>query len=477
MLFVNLIFSNLSTHIFHRPTTISFVPIMIVNGSLSYASKPTLFESWHPQNEFLHNVLLALITTIISFQACAIIIDLFFGCKPRGKTTTDDIQTLCLVRGSTPVSLMRNLFPKTFHNTKRHLRRIDNVPINNFACEIPTSIPAKVVIRLFFLMISIPLIHVILLVIVFERERNITFSDASFGGVGFAPSRDFRERNTSRISPNCQEQNILLHRSDSSVVTFSMCYTLGAKSEPLSPTMALVRIEVRGAFIKFTLSTPNNSSYISKVASMSLKRFETKTDSEGDDGLYFLHHAFTKKSTRWFLESALSVVREHFCHEMSTMLPVVPVPTPDPSYEIAEQLAIPCISIGNDDRGQLYFTTYWTNSVSLVETKKFLVTKDNPLLQSRNAAENFVNAGSMVMLKRRGTLAPFLSLVVACVVIVVVRLIVFITTRNDVETGFGLVVREVLGLPCLDSMLVHPDVIVNNAGTVLLLQETDILGK
>ena len=59
---------------------------------------------------------------------------------------------------------------------------------------------------------------------------------------------------------------------------------------------------------------------------------------------------------------------------------------------------------------------------------------------------------------------------------VIVRLVVLITTRNDVETGFGLVVREVLGLPCLDSMLVHPDVMVNYIGT-LLVHDVDILGQ
>ena len=375
MLFVYLVFSNLSTHIFHRPTTISFVPIMIVNGSLSYASKPTLFESWHPQNEFLHNVLLALITTIISFQACAIIIDLFFGCKPRGKTTTDDIQTLCLVRGSTPVSLMRNLFPKTFHNTKRHLRRIDNVPINNFACEIPTSIPAKVVIRLFFLMISIPLIHVILLVIVFERERNITFSDASFGGVGFAPSPEFREIKRHSTSQNCELYNITSFPADAAAVVFSICDSMVSAREPMSLTMALVRIEVSGAFMIFTISTPNMSAYVSRIATITLVQPDKDSEYAGDDGLYYLRNAFTENSTRWLLESTLSFIQESLCLKNGTMLPEAPLPTPDPSHAIAKQLAVPCMKrySKNAKYGRWppegFIVSAWAHTVALVETK------------------------------------------------------------------------------------------------------------
>ena len=210
---------------------------MIFNGTLTYASKPSLFESWHPENNFLHNALLALITTIISFQASGILIDLFFGCKPRGKTTAADIQILSLVRKSSPRSVMRSLFPKTYTNLKRRLPFIESVPTSTTAPVIPTSIPAKVVLQLFFLLVSIPLINVIVLIVVFDRERNISFSGASFGGLGFAPSFDYEEifNNTNRVSPNCDEYRFSLHPSDVAAVTFSTCHSIAIG---FSPTFA-----------------------------------------------------------------------------------------------------------------------------------------------------------------------------------------------------------------------------------------------
>ena len=126
---------------------------------------------------------------------------------------------------------------------------------------------------------------------------------------------------------------------------------------------------------------------------MSLDGPETKSESTGYDGLYYLHHAFTENSTRWFLKQTISNVQRLLCYEKSSTLAEVlfqPLIHPMKYHNRLLSHAYSQILTFCIRKRQWLYILVWR--VGLVETKELLVTKDQPLLQPQNISKNFVNA-------------------------------------------------------------------------------------
>lgn len=83
---------------------------MIQDGFLTHPSANPAFWHWEPSNPLLQAVLVAVLTTILSYQFTALIFDICLSLKPRGNAPLRDIHVLLIAEESSPLAASAALF-------------------------------------------------------------------------------------------------------------------------------------------------------------------------------------------------------------------------------------------------------------------------------------------------------------------------------------------------------------------------------
>lgn len=160
---------------------------MIENGQLAHGFPNSSFWSWNLSTLALDSFALAIVTTLLSSQAVALLFDVSLGIKQQNRINVADLHILHLVREASPLAIVANLF-----NNRILLRgrfRTACVPEESSRKE-EDSLRKRTICKLLFLLILSPLLNIASVTLNVEKESSVTFSDAKFGGLSLGINED-----------------------------------------------------------------------------------------------------------------------------------------------------------------------------------------------------------------------------------------------------------------------------------------------
>lgn len=159
---------------------------MIRDGQLVHGLPRSSFWSWHFQSPVADYFSIAIVTTLISYQAVGLVFDLILGFRAPNVIKVSDIHILQLVRESSPLSITASVLNSQCLINSRLLGSFNKV-----AETLPTRHRKRprlpVLLKLSILLVVAPVLNMVSVLLTAEKDVVVTFSDANFGGlsVGF----------------------------------------------------------------------------------------------------------------------------------------------------------------------------------------------------------------------------------------------------------------------------------------------------
>lgn len=443
---------------------------MIQNGTITYPPVSNPLLSWNPPTQFTRDLLLALLTTAIAYQAAAILIDLSLGLKRHGYCNVYDIQILFLVRNASPLAIAKSLFPRYF---VRHLAHADahaDAHAESAAPRFNTFPPPSkhprplVLAKLFFLLAAVPALNISAIILAFRRNDIITFSEARISGLALGINPILNEpHDVEKISRNCCRYKFLVSDSEEPLAEFLECDGLLRGNASIRPNEATIRVNAsdENVFVTMLSSTGTIEGY--KRGHMVSQDVDVLKGTDLSKS-YFIQHSVTKESAERLIDRGIDAIQKFFCAEdnlVSSGGEVSDLFEIGDDSHISVEKTIPCrIRADRSRDAEAQLVTILLQGVVLVNAENVKISE----AIEENAAGMVVSSGKFFvadevpLLLRRRTIAsiPVMGILTLC--LVALRLVVRSITRNDLSTGVGLMARHAVGLPLLDSMLVHKDV-------------------
>lgn len=418
-------------------------------GEISYRATQGILHSWGPSDSTLRAVILAFLTTVLSYQATATIIDLAFGTKNFGFAHVRDVQLLLLVRRQSPYAVARSLFERLpFSKLPNYVSR-----------DPPGKLRPTVVFKLILLLFVAPVVNVAAIFLTLEFETDFTFKQSEFGGIAMAIDINSSREGYIPISQSCVRAPVAVGRAEIALSEFIICDSAGQTIPAINANAAVGVQAVAGISMQVFLSVPFSDESFFSVAHI------VNTDPEvnfAEQYNYRVSHAATNSSVEALTRFMMSRVSD-FCG--GGEVTVRDIPTSDVQVDAASMLEIPC------DREDTLEAREWLRDlIAEVRTKIVFVDSENLRVirtedsQGDTVAPVFQSADSEKFLRRRNTYADIFIMLIFAFVMVIVRLFTRCVTRNDLPRGIGLIVRDELGIPCCDSMLPSKDVVARYSG-------------
>lgn len=192
----------------------------IRNNLIAYGA-PAL--PWHAQEidiTVINALVIAVLTTLFSYQASAILTDVAFGFKRRSASRASDLHIALLTRRSTPLAILNNALRKDWL-TRKYFH--GDIPPDTAIVREEQGIRARVLLKLAFLLVIAPIANIAAVFLTGEAEKILSFKEAEFEGVGFGINKDLSVVNGDRISELCVRSDIDLKPSDVDLAQFTIC--------------------------------------------------------------------------------------------------------------------------------------------------------------------------------------------------------------------------------------------------------------
>lgn len=170
---------------------------MIRNHSITYEAIESPLMAWRAGDPILHSLLVAFVTTVLSYQLTAIVFDLLVGFKPAGRALVTDLTTVILAQEPSLLSAAANMFQNvTLWRWRYKSQRLDIPAMESQKAVITLPVRLKFCI----LFCIAPILHLLAVVVSFETDSVMAFEDVKFGGIalGFNPNQslDFTREST-----------------------------------------------------------------------------------------------------------------------------------------------------------------------------------------------------------------------------------------------------------------------------------------
>lgn len=417
---------------------------MIVNGTLTYTSATPSFFYRELSNTTLNLIAIAAVTTLLSYQAAALISDLLLGFKTRRVASASALQTLLLVRRSSPLSVFANVL------------RSDRLTRCYYGADIPSGttiardheqVRIGSAMRLFILLLAGPLVAVASVVLTVTKGESMSFSEAGFRGMGFGLSNpDAVQLTGERTSQACATVPLEVGGGDASLADFALCSLPMNTQEGFALGEGGVAVAIASNSSMF-LTVNIDKALVSRRKAVSVFTGEF---------LYFLQPELPSVAVDRFLDYSMERVARACGTDRKDETDQEISYVNQPTHEHIAARFLPCEVSSFED--SLRLATEILLEIeeysTFVDAEKLMVAEyvytDNlggvPILP-------FFDGGKLPLLTRRRRYLALSALSILTVIVMLLRTVVMMVCSNDVGIGLERIVKETLGYNCCDSLL------------------------
>lgn len=428
---------------------------------LSYPPPSTSWQQAELPSTALTALVVAILTTIISYQLTALLLDVVLGCKPRNVARVHTFQTLLLSRKASPLALLNAIFRKD-HLTRRYFQ--NNLPEREVISreDKPVRLPALVL--LFSLLVAAPVVNIISVILIIEQERPVSFAQANFGawnlGIGNGDVWDVE-----RQSEHCWEMPIEYDDQDKRDAQIGYCEnSLGPQSAlRMSDDRNVAGVSVLvewGATLMIQIRLGEifwNVHYIGTLKSYS-------PDPDDPTRNWIVRSTVTLTEASTLVDAVLREMLQ-ICggqvEDLANLTRNVVGERLDPFQDyVFGRDGLSCFTPLDGEKELSKVLAVIRQYVTLVPAERFDVIRASDL---NDPNRPFLDAKNEIFLRRRWRLAGIPVLAIVTVVAVVGRILTGILLNNDVNDGMERLVKERLGLPVCRSLLREDAVVSYNA--------------
>lgn len=404
---------------------------MFDDGHITFRAQASPLYIFGFSSEAVRAIVLAALTILISYQATAALIDICFGRKPYGFAKARDIELMLLSRRSSVVPVYRALFKSPDDDDGRENK-------------IRFTVCAKLVI----LILLAPAVNVAAIFLTLEYDTNLTFKNSDFGGV--ALGIDMNASDSFLNSPaDCIRAPVRLQRFEFSLSDFFICFTNDIRQRLPTSGNATVKLDVRNQrHVIIQVYTPAGSHFVVTSAAI-----VGNNQTEQGASSYFFHvpSVISEDDLHSLAQYTMTQIKQ-WCRTKKDAVETNTISNTR-SVDVSVEYSIAC---DRDSRDSEWFSNLFDNvkaRVSFVSRDELLVWRDGYEPHSNTNITDFQNADNELFVRRRNIYADVVVLSLIALGTVIFRLAVKSFTRNDLPRGIGVLVRDAIGVPCLDSML------------------------
>ena len=451
---------------------------MIENGVLTYGAIQEGISSWRFHSDVLNEVVIAVLLSIISYQTVEMMLNLSFGLKARGQARLRDIQIMLLIRRSSFYAVLREILP-----WPRRGKKVTWTEPADDMSETDTdtgrrgfTIYACVYAKLFCLLLAIPLVNVGSVVLSLERDNDLTFAEAKFGGLALGVDFSGSDNNYSLISRTpkafCEGVTVERNTADFPIALFRLCTReLDSTYEPTSrQNIVVVSVDSTAGNVVLVSVTIGSQKTLYEKRAMIVSDMANISSSERNGELYYVKSNFSVSDLEFLVHRGAERAQSMFCDH------------PDAPGIMIDQTARKGRASASAECPQQHSEKSQSEHADAVkdvilDLLDLISLRDNDqLLVQRDQSDvdgDIINGDDLLLLSRRRSLVSIPVMAILALAVVVLRVIVQLVTNNDLENGIGLIVRDGLGLPCCDSMLCSRDVVAKYDSEGRILFDVD----
>lgn len=413
----------------------------ITEVPIRYTSSSSAWTLWESRSPLLNGTIIAILTTIISYQLSAITLDFAFGSKPAKVAPVHAFQTLLLVRRSSPIAianatlrqdwLTKRFFSNEISSQDRILR--DNKKIRPL-----------VAFKLFLCLSVVPLANILSVILSLERERPVTFGEVGFRvGLGVNMGSDIVAMSAVQTEV-CRNYLVEEQRGDVMKARFSYCTFRKAmqnSSEPLGVIAAVKRSKV------FPVVTVQVGRWHQKYGKRLTLQLQDTYRSR-----FFL----SEEAMEWLLDQALERLLRGCGTKLEDVRGSLSSTLPQESRFKEFQGKVwngGCSALDDQEMKELVKDVLeeMEQRITMVKVENMEVMK----AEDFNVKESFewmgVEGDVLLTRNMRYLSLPYMGILTG--ILLLFRLFVMMLLHNDVNDGIERLVKERLGLRHYDSLL------------------------
>lgn len=422
---------------------------MIENGTLVYGREEPVLQAWELSADIPNVLLIAFLSTLLSYQATAIFFDLFLGIKQRRLACLSDLHTLLLVRQSSPLAVATNLFRKDWLTRQS----FNLAPYGPPIARDPDHVRVPVAIKLLLLLSVAPLVNICAIVLTLEDDDVLTFEDARFGGIALGINDDFSVVEMKQLTAICEYLPVNLARGEKSAAEFSICeFGSGFRHPELQFTSEVslysvsditLRVEVIVHGLRFTAE---RSAYLhTNGHAFNIRHRVTREDALAlvDRGLELL----ASLCQFAYLEEAIDVTNSTIAG----------------SLEGGSVLAAKSfLCVDPEERSDVKVGNALVDLITFINAEDVIVVPPDQAFSKSESVPDppFFNAKDFPLLTRRRRNLSLGMLAILTAAVVLLRLTTGVIFHNDVDLGLEVLMKKSLGFGCCESILYTKDAVV-----------------
>lgn len=444
---------------------------MIRNHRITYDSSLPFIYTWRPESDFLFAISVAVITTVLAYQTTGIVFDLLLGIKKKGVTCARDIQLLLLIQAVSLRPLIRSLFLPTDNIPSLTKSTMENCERKTFLSkpQLRGTLAPRFLFRLIVGLLVAPIVSAIAIVLSLERDTDLTFAEAKFGGlaVGIAAAGEHtwdKVSNFAIASRPCFSTTAYDRSSTDftiwleNVVKFShvkvqkSLFEEGRDNLILGMSNETAMVEVFAHDWNYSAS---HIYYRVVTSSGSMTSSSSGTYKKGP-GIHspfkFIKLEISQSDVDRLADFGAELLEAHCGYDSSLRERASGIELYRYQYSAAR--IVPCKKTGAGDGALVHYEDIINEMAKRVT---FVNSPNITLLDTTEEGHRENVPDDVVLLTRRQSYVSFILMLILTIVIVFLRVVVAMLTNNDVARCLGLIVRETFGIPWGDSMLPHKD--------------------
>lgn len=408
----------------------------------SYLTYGLSLSSWSHElpSKPLHALLVASLTTLISYQAASLFLDLSLLTKPRSKAPLTTLLAVLISDLCTPLATLVTLYPSRALAALAYRHAPPPQPFT--AVKKPRG---RTLLILLLFLLTPPLANLLSLVVTLDYDTTLSFSDSRFGGLALGLNASQPPLRTTPATVLCAQYALHLLPNDWPLADFFQCTQVASAAASHSGTSFVGAKLRKDAVVEVEMDL--RPVYVRSETSL-----EMWMEEEGR--MYRVGAAMGERELRQIVEFGVGEV-ERAC-EGGRIGDVEIIETGDGELEVRQRVAF-CAAGDADEVGL-------AGMVVGKSVENLTVVDDGGLFRVGEVGKDrgvgkFANVGGMGFVRRRRSLVGFWGLGVLGGVLVILRLVVGAIVGNDLYVGVELILKKMVGGRCCDGLLQRTEVV------------------
>lgn len=424
----------------------------VENSSITYPGNNPNFLSWSPSNPVLHALLLAAVTTILSYQVTALFFDVLLGYKKSGQVSVSDLITMRLAEDANPLAIFANML-RNRRAMRFRMHRLNGLCLEG--SERSTVEPAHhqrarptVVTKFIVLVIVAPLANLTTVILGLERDSDLSFRQANFGGIALGIGR-VQDRPPIRelvMTHSCRLHSMKLRRGESPLTDFFTCRHYSSNNHTFEDGSKGVLRLSRNLHRE---GMPFESILAQASAKLVEEEDAVYADLQSGGKAYRLRPLLSSADGEVLFKAGMGHLLRR-CDCSTGPLRVVEGSN-SAGWSISQNITCAtCEQVIVTEAVQLM-----TRDITLVESDRFDVFElpNEVLLGEVASSAEFSRGFDLLLLRRRQGIVTFTEVCLAALVVVMLRIVLRMFVCNDVHIAVELLLKQRLDVPCCDSLL------------------------